>query len=216
MNRILKSFEIIKHAGEAWRLEWFTATFDDGREMRDRWLDLFKIVDGQLVKVPNRDETTNSVLDAFIQKKTNELYAEYGTPVTDDEIIDFTKTILERSWNGEWIAQKNSFFYIDNLADVLRTDFQGAARVVNRLKSMKFAGLNGFIIIPWAEAEESRQALEERTGHKELFLSDFGGWSCGYCLHHEDERGLAPSQVECVESEYIRVAREISERRKNS
>lgn len=202
MTRIIKSAEELEYKNESWRAEWVAYTFE-GKETQDRWFGIFKKSNDEFVEVDDEDPLWKEVITAFVQKRVDELHNEYGTPVTIEEMLEFSEKIIKRSWDGEWMGPRSSWFYIDNLAEVLKTDFQAAARVVALLQERKIVGLNGFIIIPWEEAEETRQYLEKETGHKDLRRSDFGGWSCGYCFSHVDEYGPSPSEVECVEPELV-------------
>lgn len=209
MTLIIKSTAELEYKNELWRAEWVGYTFE-GKETKDRWFGISKKEHGDFVRI-DEDADDDAVLDAvkaaFVQMRIDEIHNEYGTPVTVEEKLEFSKKVLERSWDGDWMGQRSSWFYIDNLAQVLKTDFQEAARIVGLLEERKIVGLNGFIIIPWEEAEKTRQYLEDETGHKDLRRSDFGGWSCGHCFRNEDERGLVPSEVKCVEPDFIRKRR---------
>lgn len=200
MEKIIKETAEIEHNGEKYSAEWVTF-LHDGKEMNDRWMKIFKSTTGGLIAVTG-DSATREVSKALSAAKCLQLREEYNISSPETDNIQIAEHIIRRSWNGEWMAQHNSWFYIDNLAEIFGTTFGAAAQMVADLTEKKVVGLNGFIIIPWEQAEETRYKLEVQSGHRMLELSDWGGWSCGHCYKNSDERGPAASEVECVPPDF--------------
>lgn len=119
---------------------------------------------------------------------------------SEAEIAEATETIFHRVQNGEFLGQRQgTIIYVQDVAEILGSKPFVVLKTIGKvLEPEKRIGLNGMILTSWEEQEEARASLEEQTGHKDLSLSDFGGWHCAACGKHGDEYDDGPIAVECV------------------
>lgn len=203
MEKIVKEILDVEHEGREFRAEW-VSYLNEGVEMHDHWLLILEKTEEGYVEID--DSTLKTTISKLLcAAKIAEIQEEFGLPSDCVDKEEIAEEVIQRALDGKWMGQSHySLFYIDNLTEILGIPFADTSQIVYSLSENKIVGLNGFIIVPWTEYESSRSRLEEQTGHKLLELSDFGGWSCGHCYNHSDERGPAASEVECNPPEFFR------------
>lgn len=106
-----------------------------------------------------------------------------------DDIADATETLWKRASTGEFVGQFNSsMIYVQEVASILGIHMSKVLEAIDGiLVPQKRIGLNGMILTTWESQEGERAFLEEKYGHKNMSLSDFGYWGCSACGKHGDD-----------------------------
>lgn len=224
--KIVHSTAHLVIGGTTWVGEWCGYIMGE-KESLDRWLVLSKReADGSLVEfndIQTEKPSESDIRAEFVKKRVKELQDEYGILNSTPDLKKVAEEIINRVFSYEWMGQRSVGydFYVENLATILNVAFSDARDLVYLLVNQRKVGLNGFIITPWEEMEKNRLISEKSTGHKELNLSDFGGWSCSYCNNRADEHGASPASIPCVPSlslfdKYIQELVEITKLKRES
>lgn len=111
--------------------------------------------------------------------------------------------VVAEANTGAYIGQSVDILCVQDVARVLNYDAATVWQACERLRAERKIGLDGAMIISIEWDDRNRQRGFESTGHLDLRLSDFGGWSCGACGQHgnPDEGDAAASDLPCVKQE---------------
>lgn len=156
-------------------------------------------------------DQVSAAAKAFAISQVRDLYppAEYfyfpkkdkvgfgGFPLTsyNDIVVD----LFLRSQAGEYIGQSNQFLYVQDVAAILKFDFQETYKIVATEIANKRLGLNGNILISYSEMKADQEYLLKETGHRDYYVIDFTSeWGCKACgafSSFDDDKG--PNDIEC-------------------
>lgn len=208
MEKIVKETARVQHGNAIWLGEWCSYIMSAGEESKDRWLVISKEqADGEFIEFNPSDsaETTlkREVIEKLADQKVKSIREQYGVLASDADTVAIAERILADLWDGVWMGHSISYyFYVDNLAGILQMDFLDAIEIVEILGQKKVVGLNGHILVPWKDENDSFSMLEKSTGHKRMSLGDFDGiWSCGYCQYSGDDFTAPFKDIPCVRNE---------------
>lgn len=99
-----------------------------------------------------------------------------------EEIKEAILRYFDRASKGEYLGQPTGgLLYVGNIADILSFPVGYVRDFVEDLIEDKRIGLNGDILIPYKDYMETFKYWFDKTGHKRLTVSDFGGWYCTEC-----------------------------------
>lgn len=188
----------VEYDGDTWRGDWVSYVMNDGNETYDRFLQISRKDDDKFIQLASSSEL-DPVRDCLVKQKIDNLRTQYNLlkslSLEEEEIA--IKDILKQAWDGEWMGQpRDSLFYAYHLAAILKRD---EFDLLDWVRSSDFAGLNGFIIIPKEQETTQYRAQEERTGHKQFDVNDYGDWSCLHCKNFTFvEDNISPESIPCI------------------
>lgn len=112
-------------------------------------------------------------------------------------------TVVAEAHTGAYVGQSSGILYVQDVARVLDYDVSLIWEACDKLRADRKIGLDVAMIIPIEWDDRNRQRGFESTGHLDLRLSDFGGWSCGACgqCGNPDEGDAYASDLPCVKQE---------------
>jgi len=117
--------------------------------------------------------------------------------------------LFERAEAGEYLGQRsgNRNLYVQDLAGIFDADFGHIRDLVDELVEEGRIGLSGMILISAESYEDGFRYWREQTGHRRLFVGDWGGWACHACGKTGDELD-DPKSFECVGADQTEEASE--------
>ena len=104
------------------------------------------------------------------------------------QVADIVEKIYEKVCEGDFVGQYQDFIYVQDIAEILQCSFETVLRAVETvLTPERRLSLNGFILADYKESEDQREMMYKATGHKDIYVSDFGYWVCRDCGKNGDD-----------------------------
>lgn len=165
---------------------------DDESKNFDNFRDLFNIVKKVRMK---------EVYDGYVESEMIETIVLNAVESVDqmdiEKVAVLVNDLYQRVDEGEFVGQALDMIYVQEVAEILQCDVRTVLKAIDEvLVPERRLSLNGMIMSEFKDPEIGRKIMEERTGHKDISISDFGAWHCAVCGKDGDDRDN-PKDFEC-------------------
>lgn len=144
----------------------------------------------------------SDVIAAGSAFRVNQLQKEFPYSFSTDTIKAQILNLFERSEADEFLGQDGAWFTPPLVAKILKLHNEQLYEALNELHADKLIGFNGMILVPYEEEAAAAALWEERTGHKDLVVTDSGNWSCSFCGKYgfNEENEPSAKDVPCIKA----------------
>lgn len=168
----------------------------DGRSI-GHWGKILDVTTGEELPFNRSDERwrelaiQKAAATLRIAQIRKELNLDQSLPFRTDR--EFRKSLIielfERSQRGEYLGQLTGqqIFYVQEVAEIFGTEMRNILELIDELSAEGKIGLNGMILIPHRDQEDTFAHWEKSTGHRRITVGDFGNWGCSACGKWGDE-----------------------------
>lgn len=190
---------VVRHEDNQEYVVAWVSCYNKGESVTSKVMPFLTVMDmeGNLVR---NSSTEREVKLAARQFRVQQIRAELGLDGASNPSPKDLDTILERTWDGQWMGQfsHGNQLYASELADLLGLELQDVWPVIDKLREMRKADLafSSTILVPPDDALYYFDGYE-LYGHKKLVPSDFGYWSCRACKKSGDDME-DPSDFPCT------------------